>query len=99
MAVKKRTPRKPSAEDIEAFGLLGADRAEEQPAPASATPSGRSTPSRQLLIRFSSDQMPLAIEDAARRSGRTKTSVAIRAMQLGLREMERRGELDAEASN
>lgn len=84
MAIKPR-PKKinaPSEADIEAFAAGGLD--------AQARPV-----SRQLLLKFADEELPLAIEDASRRSGRNnKASTAIRAITLGLKAMKERGELD-----
>lgn len=63
----------------------------DTPAPATAP----SRVSRQLLLKFPDEKLPLALEDASRRSGRNnKSSTAIRAIVLGLKAMEERGELD-----
>ena len=90
MAITPR-PKKtaaPSEADIEAFASGGLDAPARRAAPARPV-------SRQLLLKFTDDELPLAIEDASRRSGRNnKASTAIRAITLGLKAMEERGELD-----
>lgn len=93
MAIKPR-PKKtstPSDAEIDAFAQGGLDA---PVAPVPAMPAPRI--SRQLLLKFPDDELPLAIADASRRSGRNnKSSTAMRAITLGLKVMEERGELDS----
>lgn len=53
-------------------------------------------PSRQLLIKFDSDTLPLELEATASRFYASKAAVARRALELGLAQLQNHDRLDAE---
>jgi len=95
MAIKKRSLPVDRSADIEAFGngALPDDQshpsvreipAKEPSASDLTTPVEGPSVSRQLLVRFPSDDLPRALEELAARDDRSKHYMALAALKIGI---------------